>query len=57
VFTRWGELVFETKDLDAEWDGTYKGEQCTQDVYVFKIDGQYINNDQFTFRGTLSLLR
>ena len=57
VFTRWGELVYETNDLDAEWDGTFNGEQCTQDVYVFTVNGQYINNDQFTFRGTLTLLR
>lgn len=48
VFSRWGELLFETKETNVGWDGYYKGKLCTQDVYVWKIeaitlDGKIIN--------------
>lgn len=38
VFDRWGELIFETKNQEIGWDGTYlaKGELCKEGVYVWK---------------------
>lgn len=38
VFNRWGELIYETHDIDAGWDGTYKGANSPLDVYVWKCD-------------------
>jgi len=37
VFDRWGTLVFETNDLNAEWDGTYLGVRVPDDVYVWQV--------------------
>jgi gliding motility-associated-like protein len=37
VYDRWGEKLFETGDLNAGWDGTFKGEECKADVYVWKL--------------------
>jgi gliding motility-associated-like protein len=39
IFTRWGELIFETNNIDEGWDGTYmnKGGKRKVDVYVYKI--------------------
>ncbi|MFM7022610.1 MAG: PKD domain-containing protein [Flavobacteriales bacterium] len=37
VFDRWGELIFSTTDINAAWDGTYKGRDVQVDVYVWKI--------------------
>ena len=28
IYNRWGELMFETSDYSAGWDGTFRGEQC-----------------------------
>lgn len=33
VFTRWGQLVFETKDFTEKWDGNYKGNELADGVY------------------------
>jgi PKD repeat protein len=44
IFDTWGIQMFESTLLDANgtpvegWDGTSKGVQCPQDVYVWKID-------------------
>ena len=37
IFDRWGELIFETKDLSQGWNGTYNGEDSPDGVYVWKI--------------------
>ena len=35
IFNRWGQLLWETNNRNEKWDGTFKGEACKQDVYVF----------------------
>ncbi len=57
IFTRWGQKVFETNDINAEWDGIFNGQLCEQENYVWKVSGQYDNKDEFTFRGIVALLR
>lgn len=37
IYDRWGMLIFESKGSDVYWDGTYKGKDCQQDVYVYVI--------------------
>ena len=36
IFNRWGNMVFETDDLDFKWDGTHRGEESPQGTYVVK---------------------
>jgi gliding motility-associated-like protein len=37
IYNRWGELIFETDQIDEGWDGTYKNMPCQDDVYTWKI--------------------
>ncbi len=37
IFSRWGELIYETNNPDQPWDGNYKGEPAGSDVYVYMI--------------------
>lgn len=37
IFNRWGELIFESSDINNCWDGTYEGHIVQEDVYVVKI--------------------
>lgn len=37
IYDRWGEQVFKTTRFDEGWDGTFRGEPCKSDVYVWKI--------------------
>lgn len=57
IFNRWGELVFESKDINIGWDGYYKNELAQADVYVYKIEVQFINGKRETKVGDLTLLR
>lgn len=58
VFDRWGMLIFETYDLNEGWDGRFKGEECQQDVYVWKVDYLDIENRvSVTKIGHVNLIR
>lgn len=37
IFNRSGTVIYETDREDLGWDGTYKGEICKEDVYVWKV--------------------
>ncbi len=36
IFDRWGELIFDSTDTNASWDGTFKGKQMNAGVYVYR---------------------
>ena len=57
IYNRWGELVFETFDVDQGWDGYYKGELSAQDVYVWKADVILVNGEHKIYAGDVTLLQ
>lgn len=57
IYNRWGELLFETKDVNIGWDGYYKGELCKSDVYIWKAKGKFYNGSTFNKAGDVTLLR
>ena len=57
IYSRWGELLFETTDENEGWDGYYKGKLCTQDVYVWKIGATFRDGKTYNKTGDLLLLR
>lgn len=57
IFSRWGELLFVSKDVNIGWDGYYKGKLCTQDVYVWKIIASTIDGKKINKTGDVLLLR
>ncbi len=58
VFDRWGELIFESKDGTAGWDGTFKGQILAPQTFVYYIDYQIDNSsDEHHRKGSVVLIR
>jgi gliding motility-associated-like protein len=57
IFDRWGARIFSSGDVDAAWDGTYKGEPCKADVYTWTIDVSSTRGERKQLRGHVTLLR
>ncbi len=58
VFNRIGEKVFEGHDLNFTWDGTYKGKDSPNGVYVYQMKIVWLNNHSDSgYKGSLTLLR
>jgi gliding motility-associated-like protein len=58
IFDRWGHRVFKTSNPVEGWDGKYKGVDCKQDIYVWKISFKNVVNNNTVYRtGHVTLLR
>ncbi len=57
VFNRWGQLIYESHDIEEGWDGNYKGKVAPQAVYVFKASGRFTNGREFNEAGSVLLVR
>jgi gliding motility-associated-like protein len=62
IFNRWGELVFErinlnANDASAGWDGMYKGQKLSPDVYIYSCEVICTNNEVIPFKGDITLLQ
>ncbi|MFN3917046.1 MAG: PKD domain-containing protein [Flavobacteriales bacterium] len=58
IFNRWGELIFESNNINVGWDGNHKGIIAKTDVYVWQIEVlPNTSTEKKIFRGHVSLLR
>jgi gliding motility-associated-like protein len=47
VYNRWGQKLYETSDFNSGWDGTYKGQPCKQEVYIWKLNVKSLNKPSY----------
>ena len=57
IYNRWGQLVFETNDIETGWDGYFRGELQNVETYVFTATGLLYSGTRVTKQGHISLLR
>ncbi len=58
VYNRWGEVVWISNDLNAEWDGTYAGRIVPQGVYNWKMRAKKVGSDEpQIFTGSVMIIR
>ncbi len=58
IFNRWGEIIWETNDVNAEWDGTYKGEIIQAGAYTWVSRVKDFNTDKKReFNGSINIIR
>ena len=57
IFNRWGEQMFYTRDKQAGWDGNYHNQPTEEGVYVYIVKVTSLAGKQYTYTGTITLLR
>jgi gliding motility-associated-like protein len=57
VFNRWGQMVFETNDMNNGWDGTYKGQLCEIGAYFWVLDVKNRYGQIEMIKGDATLIR
>lgn len=57
IYDRWGEKLFESRDLKVGWDGTYKGISLPPDVYAYYCELYCIGGKKIIHKGNVSLLK
>ncbi|MBK9632544.1 MAG: gliding motility-associated C-terminal domain-containing protein [Saprospiraceae bacterium] len=57
IYTRWGEKVFETEMAEPGWDGTFKGDFLSPDVYGYYLKYFCFEAKEFTRKGNVNLIK
>ena len=57
VYDRWGQKMFETRDQNIGWDGTYDGKKLAPAVFGWYLEGTCESGDKFFKKGNVTLLR
>lgn len=58
IYNRWGELVFETSDLEEGWDGYYKDELQNVETYAYVVVVEtFVDAQPLTKKGYINLFR
>lgn len=57
VFNRWGEQIYESKDLNFKWDGTYQGREVQQGTYSWLLKFKRDAGNTEVLTGHINVLR
>jgi gliding motility-associated-like protein len=57
VFNRQGQVVFETRDWTQKWDGRFKGNPLTTDVFVWQLSYTDATGKKIFLKGSTLLIR
>lgn len=57
IFDRWGELIFESFDIDVGWDGGVGDHYVESEVYVWDIVAKEHTGVHFEMRGHVTVIR
>jgi gliding motility-associated-like protein len=58
IFNRWGQVIWESRDPFARWDGTYGGVRVPDGTYTWTISTKdKINDNKYEFNGHINVIR
>ncbi|WP_316801046.1 putative Ig domain-containing protein [Pedobacter frigidisoli] len=57
IYTQWGQLIYQTDNMNAGWDGTFKGVNQPIGVYVYIVDVTFKDGTTTMRKGTVTLIR
>jgi gliding motility-associated-like protein len=57
IFDRWGEVIYESKDVDFGWDATYMGMVVQDGIYTYKIAALGKDNVNYDLTGHITVIK
>lgn len=57
IVTRWGEVVYESNDIQDCWDGRYKDNWCQPGVYMYICNIECEVGQKVQFKGDITIIR
>lgn len=58
IYNRWGQLLFESHDINVGWDGTYQGVPQNMETYVWQVEVEtYVDKEPLFKTSTFKLIR
>jgi gliding motility-associated-like protein len=58
IFDRWGEIIWETHDVNSTWDGTYNGMKVREGAYTWIARVKELYTDaKRTFNGSITIVK
>ena len=57
IYNRFGQLVFETADVQRGWDGRINGQMQQTGAYVYFVKAKDFSGNDLILRGTITLIR
>jgi gliding motility-associated-like protein len=57
IFNRWGQLIFETDDINEGWDGRFNGDIAPEGVYVWVAKGRFVSGKEYNKSGQVLIVK
>ncbi len=56
IFDRWGNLVYNSKEINFRWDGRFKSDVVQSGVYAYLINVDYTDGENRMFKGDVTVI-
>jgi gliding motility-associated-like protein len=57
IYSRWGDLLYQSDDMNFSWDGTFHGEPCEIATYVYELEYDPYNGKHVSKAGHVNIVR
>jgi len=57
IFNRWGEMIFESENMDIGWDGTHQNNNVPQGIYIWVIHYKDLKLGRKSLKGHVSVIK
>ena len=57
IYNRVGQLIYQTNNYTAGWDGRFKGQQQSSDNYIYQISFSNAEGKRLEYKGNILLIR
>ncbi len=57
IYSKWGQLIFNTNDVTQKWDGTFKGKDMPNGAYFWMMNYTNLRGKKYYEQGMVMLIR